>query len=34
MAERGFSATRLPGFAPVAILVFAVRYLPIFTLVA
>jgi len=33
MAEQGFSATRLPGFGPVAIAVFIVLYLPIFTLV-
>jgi spermidine/putrescine transport system permease protein len=33
MADRGFSATRLPGFRPIAIAVFIVLYLPIFTLV-
>jgi spermidine/putrescine transport system permease protein len=33
MAERAFSATRLPGFVTVAIAVFVVLYLPIFTLV-
>jgi spermidine/putrescine transport system permease protein len=33
MAEQGFSATRLPGFGPIAIAVFIVLYLPIFTLV-
>jgi len=33
MADRGFSATRLPGFGPIAIAVFIVLYLPIFTLV-
>lgn len=33
MAERVFSATRLPGFATVAILAFVVLYLPILTLV-
>jgi spermidine/putrescine transport system permease protein len=33
MAERGFAATRLPGFAPVALVVFVLLYLPIVTLV-
>jgi spermidine/putrescine transport system permease protein len=33
MAERSFSATRLPGFATVAVLAFVVLYLPIITLV-
>ena len=33
MAERAFSATRLPGFATIAIVVFLVLYVPIFTLV-
>lgn len=33
MADRSFSATRLPGFGPIAIAVFIVLYLPIFTLV-
>lgn len=33
MAERGFSATRLPGFALIAVTVFVVLYLPIATLV-
>ncbi len=34
MAERAFSATRLPGFAAVAVAVFVLLYLPILTLVA
>jgi spermidine/putrescine transport system permease protein len=34
MAERAFSATRLPGFATIAVLAFVVLYLPIVTLVA
>ncbi len=33
MAERGFEAARLPGFATTAILVFVVLYVPIVTLV-
>ncbi|MDZ4095101.1 MAG: ABC transporter permease [Paracoccaceae bacterium] len=33
MAERAFSATRIPGFATVAIVAFVVLYLPILTLV-
>jgi spermidine/putrescine transport system permease protein len=33
MATKAFSATRLPGFALTAILVFVILYLPIFTLV-
>ncbi|MFN7599351.1 MAG: ABC transporter permease, partial [Cereibacter sp.] len=33
MAERAFSATRLPGFATVAIVVFLALYAPIITLV-
>ncbi|MDP4031254.1 MAG: ABC transporter permease [Pseudorhodobacter sp.] len=33
MAEHAFSATRLPGFATVAIAVFVILYLPILTLV-
>jgi spermidine/putrescine transport system permease protein len=33
MAERAFSATRLPGFATIAILAFVALYLPIGTLV-
>ena len=33
MADRAFSATRLPGFATVAILAFVALYLPIVTLV-
>ncbi|MCA3510138.1 MAG: spermidine/putrescine ABC transporter permease PotC, partial [Rhodobacter sp.] len=33
MAERAFSATRLPGFAMIAVAVFLVLYLQIFTLV-
>ncbi|MGB7271191.1 MAG: ABC transporter permease [Albidovulum sp.] len=33
MATKAFSATRLPGFALIAILVFVILYLPIFTLV-
>ena len=33
MAERGFSATRLPGFATIAMVAFFVLYLPIVTLV-
>jgi spermidine/putrescine transport system permease protein len=33
MAEHRFSATRLPGFAPVALAVFVLLYLPIVTLV-
>jgi spermidine/putrescine transport system permease protein len=33
MAERAFSATRLPGFATVAIAAFVLLYLPIITLV-
>jgi spermidine/putrescine transport system permease protein len=33
MAERGFTVTRLPGFATVAIFAFVVLYLPIVTLV-
>lgn len=34
MADRGFSVSRLPGFATTAVIVFVVLYLPIFTLVA
>lgn len=34
MADRAFAATRIPGFATVAVAVFAVLYLPILTLVA
>ena len=34
MAERSFSATQLPGFAPKALIVFALLYLPIALLVA
>lgn len=34
MAERGFSVRRLPGFAPVAVIVFLVLYAPILTMVA
>ena len=34
MAERSFSATRLPGFATMAMLAFVALYLPIITLVA
>ena len=34
MAERPFDATRLPGFATTAVIVFLALYLPIFTLVA
>jgi spermidine/putrescine transport system permease protein len=33
MAERSFSATRLPGFSTIAILVFAGIYLPIAVIV-
>lgn len=33
MAERAFSATRLPGFATIAILAYVILYLPILTLV-
>ena len=33
MAKRSFSATRLPGFATVAILAYVILYLPIITLV-
>ena len=33
MADRTFSASRLPGFATTAVIVFAALYLPIFTLV-
>ncbi len=34
MAERNFSATRIPGFATVAVVAFVALYLPILTLVA
>lgn len=34
MAERGFSASRIPGFATVAVLVFCALYMPIVMLVA
>lgn len=34
MAERSFSASRIPGFATIAVLAFLVLYLPILTLVA
>lgn len=34
MAERSFSATRIPGFAAMAVLAFVALYLPIMTLVA
>ncbi|MBT9244164.1 ABC transporter permease [Gemmobacter fulvus] len=34
MAERNFSATRLPGFGLIAVMAFVALYLPIFTLVA
>ena len=33
MAERKFSVTNLPGFATIAVIVFLVLYIPIFTLV-
>ena len=33
MADRGFSPSRIPGFATVAVLAFVALYLPIFTLV-
>lgn len=33
MADRNFSATRLPGFTPIALIVFALLYLPIAILV-
>ncbi|RID90525.1 ABC transporter permease [Gemmobacter lutimaris] len=33
MADRNFSATRIPGFAAIAIAAFVILYLPIFTLV-
>jgi spermidine/putrescine transport system permease protein len=34
MADRNFNATRLPGFTPIALIVFALLYLPIVLLVA
>lgn len=34
MADRGFSATRIPGFSTIAILVFLAIYLPILVIVA
>ena len=34
MADRSFSATHLPGFTPIALIVFALLYLPIVLLVA